>query len=64
MVDLTKRNWRNVELEGDAVRKFKEYCREKKLKYYPSEAGDRYVHFEVLVSTKEETEANRFLDSI
>lgn len=64
MVDLTKRNWRNVELKGDEVRKFKEYCREKKFKYYPSEAGDGYVHFEVLVSTKEEVEANKFLDSI
>ena len=60
----TGRNWRNTELKGNAVGKFKEYCRDMHINFETSDAGYGYTHFEVLVSEIEEKEANEFLMNI
>lgn len=60
----TGRNWRNTELKGNAVGRFKEYCRDMHLNFETSDAGYGYTHFEVLVSETEEREANEFLKRI
>ena len=58
------RRWRSTELKGNAVGRFKEYCRDMHLNYETSDAGYGYTHFEVLVSETEENEANIFLENI
>ena len=60
----TGRRWRNTELKGNAVGKFKEYCRDMHINFETSDAGYGYIHFEVLVSEDEEVKANEFLDTI
>ena len=59
-----EREYKNVQLKGDAIGRFKEYCRDMHLKCETSDAGDGYVHFEVLVNEKELEEANNFLMSL
>lgn len=58
-----KRNWRNVELKGDDVGRFREYLRDMHLKYEASGASE-HTHFEVLVSEEELKKANEFLSSL
>ena len=57
----TGRRWRNTELKGNDVGKFREYLRDMHINFETSEAGYGYIHFEVLVSESEEQEANDFL---
>ena len=63
LAEPVKRNWRNVELKGNNVGRFAEYCRDMHLKYETSETGE-YIHFEVLVSEEELEKANKFLSSL
>lgn len=60
----TGRRWRNTELKGNDVGKFKEYLIYMHINFETSDAGYGYTHFEVLVSETEEKEANDFLMSI
>ena len=60
----TGRRWRSTELKGNAVGKFKEYCRDMHINFETSECGYGYIHFEVLVDEAEEKAANDFLDTI
>lgn len=60
----TGRRWRNIELKGNTVGKFKEYCRDMHINFETSNAGYGYTHFEVLVSEDEECKANEFLSNI
>ena len=59
MADL--KSWKNVELKGNAIKKFKEFLREMKIMYETSAAGFGYIHFEVLVNEEEQKKANEFL---
>ena len=58
------RRWRNTELKGDAIGKFKEYLRDMHINFESSEVGYGYIHFEVLVDEEEEIKANEFLETI
>lgn len=58
------RKWRSTELKGNAVGKFREYCRDMHLNFETSYAGYGYVHFEVLVDDEEMCKANEFLNTI
>ena len=61
---METRRWRSVELKGNAVGRFKEYCRDLYLKYETSEVGFGFIHFEVLVDETEERKANDFLETL
>lgn len=58
------RQWRNVELKGNAVGRFREYCRDMHINFETSEVEYGYIHFEVLVDEDEERKANEFLDTL
>ena len=61
---MLARRWRNVELKGNAIGRFKEYCRDMHFEYETSEAGFGFIHFEVLLDETEERKANEFLDTL
>ena len=55
------RDWKNTELKGKDVGRFKEFCRDMHINFETSEAGHGYTHFEVLVNEEELKTANDFL---
>lgn len=58
------RRWRNTELKGDAVVRFKGYLRDMHINFETSDAGYGYTHFEVLIDEEEEIKANEFLNGL
>lgn len=54
----------NVELKGDAIGRFKEYCRDMHIKTETSEAGFGYIHFICEMTEQEKKEANDFLKTL
>ena len=61
---LSDKAWKNVELKGNAVGRFKEFCRDMHIKFETSEAGYGYIHFEVLIDNNEERMAKEFLETL
>lgn len=58
---VVRRKLSHVHLKGDAVGKFKEYCRDMHLSFEMKKARCGYTHFIVLVSESEEKAANTYL---
>jgi len=58
------RRWRNTELKGNDVGRFKEFLRYRHINFETSEVAYGYIHFEVLVDEAEEKLANEFLDRL
>ena len=57
------RQWYSIELEKELAERFKEYCRDMRLTYETSEAGN-LIHFEVCASEPEMLAANNWLNNL
>ena len=54
----------NIELKGEAIGRFREYCRDMHIKTEPSEAGFGYVHFICEMTEQERKDAEEFLSKM